>query len=270
MLIDWFTVAAQCLNFLVLAWLLKRYLYLPIRNAIQAREQRIANELAQADASRLQAQQERDDYQNKKQSLQAQCDNLLSAAQQQAAEQARILLAQAQQSAQDLRAAHETALAQEYEHLRQDLARRNLNEVIATTRQLLSDLADVSLEDQICARFCQRLLGLDTAQLEQLQNSQASSANPVWVRSGQALSAAQQAKIQTSIDQLLQHATPLQFQINPSLICGIEMQLGAWILAWHGADYLATLAARAGHYLDTQPAQTAAVAPSETPHEPSV
>ena len=46
MLIDWFTVGAQALNFLVLVWLLKRFLYQPILDAIDAREKRIAKELA--------------------------------------------------------------------------------------------------------------------------------------------------------------------------------------------------------------------------------
>ncbi|MCH9698254.1 MAG: F0F1 ATP synthase subunit B, partial [Gammaproteobacteria bacterium] len=45
MLIDWFTVSAQIINFLILVWLLKRFLYQPILNAIDAREQRIATQL---------------------------------------------------------------------------------------------------------------------------------------------------------------------------------------------------------------------------------
>ena len=44
MLIDWFTVGAQALNFIILVWLLKRYLYKPILNAV-TREKRIAAEL---------------------------------------------------------------------------------------------------------------------------------------------------------------------------------------------------------------------------------
>ena len=52
MLIDWFTVGAQALNFIILVWLLKRFLYKPILNAVDAREKRIAAELADADAKR--------------------------------------------------------------------------------------------------------------------------------------------------------------------------------------------------------------------------
>ena len=42
MLIDWFTVGAQALNFIILVWLLKRFLYKPMLSAIDAREKRIA------------------------------------------------------------------------------------------------------------------------------------------------------------------------------------------------------------------------------------
>jgi dTDP-4-amino-4,6-dideoxygalactose transaminase len=47
MLIDWFTIAAQVLNFLILVWLMKRFLYKPIILAIEAREKKIAEELAE-------------------------------------------------------------------------------------------------------------------------------------------------------------------------------------------------------------------------------
>ena len=60
MLIDWFTVGAQALNFVILVWLMKRFLYQPILDAIDAREQRIAAELADAAARKAEAARERD------------------------------------------------------------------------------------------------------------------------------------------------------------------------------------------------------------------
>ena len=49
MLINWFTVVAQAINFLILVWLLKRFLYKPILQAIDEREKRIATQLADAE-----------------------------------------------------------------------------------------------------------------------------------------------------------------------------------------------------------------------------
>ena len=52
MKINWFTVIAQVINFLILVWLMKRYLYKPVLNAIDEREKKIAAQLADAEAKK--------------------------------------------------------------------------------------------------------------------------------------------------------------------------------------------------------------------------
>ena len=58
MLIDWFTVVAQVINFLILVWLLQRFLYKPIVNAMQTREERIASQLRDAEKQKAEAEVE--------------------------------------------------------------------------------------------------------------------------------------------------------------------------------------------------------------------
>ncbi len=53
MQIDWLTVIAQIVNFLILVWLLKRFLYQPVINAMDQREQRIAERLQKAELRAL-------------------------------------------------------------------------------------------------------------------------------------------------------------------------------------------------------------------------
>ena len=55
MSIDWITVAAQVANFLVLVWLLKRFLYRPILDGIDAREAEIAGRMQVAERARAEA-----------------------------------------------------------------------------------------------------------------------------------------------------------------------------------------------------------------------
>ena len=80
MLIDWFTVGAQALNFLILVWLMRRYLYKPILHAIDEREKRIAAELADADAKRVEAKKDRDEFQHKNEEFDQQRAALMSKA----------------------------------------------------------------------------------------------------------------------------------------------------------------------------------------------
>ena len=65
MLINWFTVVAQIINFLILIWLLKRFLYKPVLKAIHDREKKIAAQLQDAEAKKTEAQKQRDEFRNK-------------------------------------------------------------------------------------------------------------------------------------------------------------------------------------------------------------
>src|SRR5580765_3724482 len=102
MLIDWFTVGAQALNFLVLVWLLKRFLYKPILNAIDAREKRITAELADADAMRGEAQKQRDEFQHKNEEFDRQRAALLDKATEQAKTERQRLIDEARTAADAL------------------------------------------------------------------------------------------------------------------------------------------------------------------------
>src|ERR1019366_3583865 len=77
MLIDWFTVVAQAVNFLILVWLLQRFLYKPVLAAIDARELKIAAQLADGAAKKNEAQAERDDFQVKSEAFEQQRGELL-------------------------------------------------------------------------------------------------------------------------------------------------------------------------------------------------
>ena len=95
MLIDWFTVVAQAVNFIILVWLLKHFLYKPILDAIDAREKRIEMELAAADAKKAEALKERDTFLRKNEAFDEQRAALLSAAETEANVERRRLLDEA-------------------------------------------------------------------------------------------------------------------------------------------------------------------------------
>ena len=113
MLIDWFTVIAQVVNFLILVWLLKRFLYKPILGAIDAREQRIAKELADADAKKEEAKKEREEFQHKNEELDRQRAALLDKATEEVKAERRRLLDEARQAADQLSAKRQETLRNE-------------------------------------------------------------------------------------------------------------------------------------------------------------
>src|ERR1700722_17887094 len=131
MLIDWFTVGAQLLNFLILVWLLKRFLYKPILDAVDAREKRIAAELADAAAKQAAAGKERDDFQDKSRALDLQRSAMLAQAADDAKTERERLLAQARKEADGLRTQQQVALRDDQAKLGTDIKRLVQGEVFA-------------------------------------------------------------------------------------------------------------------------------------------
>src|ERR1700733_11956735 len=80
MLIDWFTVGAQAINFIILIRLMKHFLYKPILNSIEAREKLIAQELADAALKKAEAKKSLEQFQKKNEDLEKQRATILSSA----------------------------------------------------------------------------------------------------------------------------------------------------------------------------------------------
>src|SRR5580704_6043927 len=111
--IDWFTVVAQAINFLILVWLLKRFLYKPILHAIDEREHGIATQLAEAKATQVESQQERDDFQHKNDAFERERAALFQKATGEAKAERQRLLEDARHEADTVRAKRQEALQNE-------------------------------------------------------------------------------------------------------------------------------------------------------------
>jgi F-type H+-transporting ATPase subunit b len=240
-LIDWFTVGAQLLNFLVLAWLLKRFLYRPILDALDAREQRIAAELADADAKRAEADAERDEFQHKNELFDQERAGLLSQATDEAKVERRRLLEEGRQAADTLRAKQMETLSNDARNLNQAIGRRTRQEVFAIARKALADLATTSLEEHMSEVFTRRLRALDDSAKEGFAKSLKTAAGPALVRSAFDLPAAQRLAISKALNETFSAEIDVAFETEPDLVSGIELTTNGQKVAWSIADYLVSL-----------------------------
>ncbi|WP_052494197.1 F0F1 ATP synthase subunit delta [Nitrosospira sp. NpAV] len=265
MLIDWFTVVAQAVNFLILVWLLKRFFYKPILKALEARERRIAAELASADAKKAEAEKERSEFQHKLDELEQQRAVFLSNASAEAYAERQRLIATARKDADNLRARREEALRREYRSLSETLTRRIGTEVFAIARKVLADLANTTLEAHIAEAFIRRMRELSPNEKARLASTiktppspaipapavlaTAGTAGSILVRSAFDLPVAQQEAIQAVIEESLGADISVRFATEPELISGIELVTHGHKVAWSIAGYLASLEKEIGKLL---------------------
>ena len=257
MLIDWFTVCAQALNFLILAWLMKRFLYKPILDAIDAREKRIAAELADADAKRAEAQKERDEFQLKNQEFDQQRAALLSKATDEVKVERQRLLDEARKAADALSARRQETLRNDAHNLNQALSRRTQQEVFAIARKALTDLATTSLEERLGEVFTRRLRQMDGKAKGCVADALKTAAGPALVRSAFDLPTEQRAAIQNALNETFSAEVRVRFETAPDLVSGIELSTNGQKVAWSIADYLTSMEKAVGEILNGQPAQTA-------------
>jgi F-type H+-transporting ATPase subunit b len=250
MLVDWFTVAAQVVNFVILVWLLKRFLYQPILHAIDAREQRIALSLADAAAKEAEARTERDAFRSKNEAFDQQRAARLSQAIDEAEAERQRLLDEARQAADVLRAKRQEALQREQQSLYDEIARRTRAEVFAIARKVLTDLAGTSLEERMSEVFADRLRALDDEARQGLARSLKTSTRPVRVRSAYELTSEQRAAIRTALNETLAADIQVRFDTAPDVISGIELTTDGQKVAWSIADYLASLENSVGELLE--------------------
>jgi F-type H+-transporting ATPase subunit b len=251
-LLDWFTVGAQALNFLILVWLLKRFLYKPILAAIDAREQRIAKELTDAAAKQAEAQKQRDEFQHKNDELSRQRAALLSQATEAANAERQRLIDAARQAADAISAGREEALRSDFQNLNQTLRARTQQEVFAIARQVLSDLATASLDACMVDTFTHRLRDMDAQAKAVLAEAIRKSAEPALVRSAFDLPSDQRAAIQNALNETFSAEIQIRFQTAPELVAGIELASNGQKLAWNIVDYLGSLEQSAGEVLNGQ------------------
>lgn len=244
MLIDWFTVIAQVINFLILVWLLKRFLYKPILNAIDARDKRIAEKIADTEAKETEAQQQREEYEQKNKQFDQQRNTTMNEVLETAKIERAQLLDVARKESEDLRGRLEQALRNEQQSLNEELSRSTREEVFAIARKTLSDLAGMSLEQRMTEIFLDRLRELNTEQIEELQSAFKKSSDALLVRTAFKLSAQQRTDIETVIAEIFGKQKSLEFIVITDLVSGIELSSGGRKIAWSIADHLDSLAKR--------------------------
>lgn len=241
MQINWFTVIAQVLNFLILVWLLKRFLYKPILDAIDEREKRIAAQLEDAASKKAEAEKEQDDFRQKNETFDQQQKDMMDKAVAAIKETRQKLLENARNEAAALQSKLEKASKASQEKQNQAIVQNTISEVFAISRKTLGDLASVGLEAQTTHTFVKRINELKAEQKKQFIEAFKRDGKPIMVRSAFELPEKQQTEIKGAVTKILGTKTKFQFEIMPELISGIELAANGYKQSWSISAYLESL-----------------------------
>jgi F-type H+-transporting ATPase subunit b len=247
---DWFTLIAQVVNFLVLVWLLKHFLYARIVQAMNDREAKIASRLEEAARKRAEAEREAELYRARNREFDAQRDEMLAAAKQDADALRERLMETTRLEVEAAQAQWLDSLQRERQALLEDVRDRLGTQVFALARHALKELANVDLEGRILDVFVERLQGLDPAEREAIAAAVRNSDHEVEVRTAFPVPPDVRESVSRSLRQQLDDGVSVRFTSAPELICGIELRADSHRLVWNLDSYLEGLEARVFDVLD--------------------
>lgn len=245
MLIDWFTVVAQIVNFLILVVLLKYFLYDRIIQAMDKREQRIQSRLEEAKNKRKEAEDEAESYRRKNEELKERRDRMLAEAREEADRKLKELTREARDEVEGARGRWQESLEKEKRAFLQDLKQLAAREVYALCRKALKDLADADLEERLVDVFVSKFKELKKEDKNVVGNAITEEDNKAVVRSGFELSTGSRQKISRAVRNEIAEQADITYDIEPQVVMGLELKAGGEKIVWTIRDYLADLEERA-------------------------
>ena len=235
MLIDWFTVLAQIINFLILIYLLKRFLYGPIIKAMEKREKNMVAALDRAKNAEKEALQRSVDLEKEKQSLIHSKERLLAEAKADVDAWRENTLKKSKEEIEALRKSRMDRLNADQQDFLNALKRRIVEQIIRISDKVLKDLANERLDAQIINVFLKKVSEKKNEFTQEDLNQ------VVSVQSGLAIKEDQVQGIRERFSQWFPSTSPIQFAVLPDLGMGIQVIAGDRKVAWNLAEYLEDL-----------------------------
>lgn len=233
---DWTTFVLELVNFIVLVWILRRFLYRPVLSVIQARRRKIEEQLERADQARSEALAAKEACERNMANWEKEKDLARSDLEKEiAAERERLLerLAEEESARRAKDRAQEERERQEWMHTTEQ---RALELAGRFTVKLLERLASQELEASLIDLALSDLGRLPQAEIDKLRSAMAEDA--VEVSSAYSLDAGRRTALARVIGQTAESEVKPIFKEDPTLLAGIRIHAGSWVLSANLRDEL--------------------------------
>jgi F-type H+-transporting ATPase subunit b len=237
---SWWTFALQAVNFVVLVWLLRRFLFKPVTAIVARRKEELARGMAEAAAEKQAALSLQRDLQAQRAGIEVERQKALEEQRSQTASERKRIIDEARAEAEKIHTQATMQLTEERTAATQELFSQTIELAVKLAERMLRELA-LSASEQA---FLTHALGyLDhlaprerDALVAQLR------ANSLVVKTAHQLDANEQAQWREGLGKRIGAAVGIDFNTDPALIAGAEIVFPSAILRFNWRDSLATAA----------------------------
>ena len=243
MQIDYFTIIAQIINFLILVILLRHFLYQPLLRSMNEREQKISTRLKEAEQKRKEAEKDAElhskilqEIEKKRQEMRIKVENEVQLYQ-------KALMKEARDRVESSKAKWYEDFERQKELMVSDLSLNASEEICAIVRRALQDLADENLEHHILNNFIKRLEEENDLDNEKTMDFFRTVKEQITVESTFEIPEEMRHRIIEIAGNRTGSKPEMIFKIVPELICGVQLSTHDARIGWSVAGYLNSLKA---------------------------
>jgi len=237
--LDWTTFALEIVNFLILVWILQRFLYRPVLDVIARRRERVEQTLADASKRDEEAKAKEAHYEERVAQWENERDEAREKlAEEIAAERAR-RMEQLEQTLADEREKEKARARQRADEERRARQEEALAEAAQFASRLLQRLAGPQLDARIVDALVEDLGQLPDATRRSLAEAAAQPGVQLQIVSARPLEKEARKRIAEAFEAVLGRRLDEEAGESPDLIAGLLVAVGPWVLAANLRDELA-------------------------------
>ena len=238
MLLDSFTIIAQIINFLILIYLLKRFLFNRIIKIMDEREKQITDQMQDAKTAKEAAQKELDEQRRIREELQEKWNEMLGQAKKDAQKKREELVKDARSKIDEEQKNWREAISKQRTAFLRDLRHLSCEQVCQISRKVLSDLAGEKLENQLIENFLIQLGKLTKEEKDDFIRFINKDERKILVNSSFQLTREKESEIRKTLEEIIGDKVEINFKVSPKLICGIETRTEGKKISWNIENYL--------------------------------
>jgi F-type H+-transporting ATPase subunit b len=237
MTFSWSTFALQVVNFLVLVWLLKRFLFGPVGAIVARRKAEIVRAQTQAEAARQSAEQSRIEFDRRRAEIEAQRQVISEQTRAQLATERTKMIEAAQAEIDKLKSAMVKQLDAERQNAAREISDRAVEIAVQLADRLMRQCAVPFLDELFLDRLINHLDHLTAIERATLLDRSRPDGQTLLVTTASPLQPERESKWRRALNEHLGAAPQITFAVDENLIAGTEVKspLGVLRFSWRHA-----------------------------------
>jgi F-type H+-transporting ATPase subunit b len=233
---SWWTFALQAANFLILVWLLQRFLFKPVKAIVARRKEEISRALTEVSAQKDGVDRLRQEIEAQRSQIDAEREKTVEEARAQLAAEREKLIEQARSEAQKISDQALKRLAEERSAATKELFEQAVTLATNLAERLLREVALGSMEQPFLERVIDYLDQLPAGQRAKLFPKVGEDS--LLVTTAHPLGTEQQSQLREQLSKRLGAELNIKFNTDPALIAGAVITFPHGILRFNWHDTL--------------------------------